>query len=131
MTGVTVPQWGAILMLRSLKSPETYFQAAFRVQSPGERATTMASSTVRKPTCYVFEFDPNRALSLVAEYGIRLSSTGDRRRRGDRAAPGLPADLRVLRRRDAQARRRRRARLGHRRDRRHGPGAAMELAATG
>ena len=27
-------EWGAILMLRSLKSPETYFQAAFRVQSP-------------------------------------------------------------------------------------------------
>ncbi|MDA7565920.1 hypothetical protein N8716_00570, partial [Pontimonas sp.] len=34
MTGVTVPQWGAILILRSLKSPESYFQAAFRVQSP-------------------------------------------------------------------------------------------------
>jgi hypothetical protein len=29
MTGVTVREWGAILMLRSLKSPETYFQAAF------------------------------------------------------------------------------------------------------
>ena len=34
MTGVTVREWGAILMLRSLKSPESYFQAAFRVQSP-------------------------------------------------------------------------------------------------
>ena len=34
-TGVTVPQWSSILMLRNLKSPETYFQAAFRVQSPG------------------------------------------------------------------------------------------------
>jgi len=33
-TGVTVPQWSAILMLRNLQSPETYFQAAFRVQSP-------------------------------------------------------------------------------------------------
>ena len=31
MTGVTVPQWGSILILRSLKSPESYFQAAFRV----------------------------------------------------------------------------------------------------
>jgi hypothetical protein len=27
-TGVTVPQWSSILMLRDLKSPETYFQAA-------------------------------------------------------------------------------------------------------
>ena len=33
-TGVTVPQWSSILMLRNLKSPETYFQATFRVQSP-------------------------------------------------------------------------------------------------
>ena len=33
-TGVTVPQWMSIFMLRNLKSPETYFQAAFRVQSP-------------------------------------------------------------------------------------------------
>ena len=33
-TGVTVQQWSSILMLRNLKSPETYFQAAFRVQSP-------------------------------------------------------------------------------------------------
>jgi hypothetical protein len=33
-TGVTVSQWSSILMLRNLKSPETYFQAAFRVQSP-------------------------------------------------------------------------------------------------
>ncbi len=33
-TGITVPQWSSILMLRNLKSPETYFQAAFRVQSP-------------------------------------------------------------------------------------------------
>lgn len=33
-TGVTVPQWSSILMLRNLQAPETYFQAAFRVQSP-------------------------------------------------------------------------------------------------
>ncbi|HMS21991.1 DEAD/DEAH box helicase family protein [uncultured Sphingorhabdus sp.] len=30
-TGVTVPQWSSILMLRNLQSPETYFQAAFRM----------------------------------------------------------------------------------------------------
>ena len=33
-TGVTVKPWTGIFMLRNLKSPETYFQAAFRVQSP-------------------------------------------------------------------------------------------------
>jgi len=77
MTGVTVPPWGAILMLRSLNSPETYFQAAFRVQSPWSELKGDGSREVLKPKCYVFEFDPNRALSLVAEYGIRLATTGD------------------------------------------------------
>ena len=78
MTGVTIREWGAILMLRSLKSPESYFQAAFRVQSPwASRGPDGQVETVHKQTCYVFEFDPNRALSLVAEYGMRLGSTGD------------------------------------------------------
>lgn len=35
-TGVTIKPWTGIFMLRSLSSPETYFQAAFRVQSPWE-----------------------------------------------------------------------------------------------
>ena len=33
-TGVTVKPWSGIFMLRNTKSPETYFQSAFRVQSP-------------------------------------------------------------------------------------------------
>jgi len=74
MTGVTVREWGAILMLRSLKSPESYFQAAFRVQSPWAYRDAEGGLEVRKPTCYVFEFDPNRALHLLSEYGIRLAS---------------------------------------------------------
>lgn len=77
MTGVTVREWGAILMLRSLKSPETYFQAAFRVQSPWAYRDAEGNLDLRKPVCYVFEFDPNRALSLVAEYGSKLATAGD------------------------------------------------------
>ena len=77
MTGVTVPEWGAIFMLRSLKSPESYFQAAFRVQSPWAYHDAEGNLDLRKPVCYVFEFDPNRALSLVAEYGSKLATTGD------------------------------------------------------
>lgn len=77
MTGVTVREWGAILMLRSLKSPESYFQAAFRVQSPWAYRDAEGNLDLRKPVCYVFEFDPNRALSLVAEYGAKLAATGD------------------------------------------------------
>lgn len=77
MTGVTIREWGAILMLRSLKSPESYFQAAFRVQSPWAYRMPDGSVDVQKDTVYVFEFDPNRALSLVAEYGMRLGTLGD------------------------------------------------------
>jgi len=77
MTGVTVREWGAILMLRSLKSPESYFQAAFRVQSPWAYRDAEGGLDVRKPACYVFEFDPNRALSLLAEYGIRLAAESE------------------------------------------------------
>ena len=77
MTGVTVREWGAILMLRSLKSPESYFQAAFRVQSPWAHRSSEGALQIHKPTCYVFEFDPNRALSLVAEYGAKLATTGE------------------------------------------------------
>ena len=74
MTGVTVREWGAILMLRSLKSPESYFQAAFRVQSPFAFRDPEGGLDVRKPTCYLFEFDPNRALNLLSEYGLRLAA---------------------------------------------------------
>ena len=74
MTGVTVREWGAILMLRSLKSPESYFQAAFRVQSPFAFRDPEGKLEVRKPRCYLFEFDPNRALTLLSEYGLRLAA---------------------------------------------------------
>lgn len=74
MTGVTIKQWSAIFMLRSLKSPESYFQAAFRVQSPWAVSRAGEPKDIVKPTCYVFEFDPNRALSLLAEYGTKLAN---------------------------------------------------------
>jgi hypothetical protein len=73
MTGVTVPQWGAILILRSLKSPESYFQAAFRVQSPWVTKNDDGTRTVNKDTCFVFDFDPNRALTLIYQYGTKLA----------------------------------------------------------
>lgn len=77
MTGVTIREWGAILMLRSLKSPETYFQAAFRIQSPWSKPLPDGTRKVLKQPVFVFEFDPNRALTLVGEYGMRLGSLGD------------------------------------------------------
>jgi hypothetical protein len=75
MTGVTVPQWGSILVLRSLKSPESYFQAAFRVQSPWTTRNDDGTRIINKQTCYVFDFDPNRALSLLYQYGTKLAGS--------------------------------------------------------
>lgn len=76
-TGVTVSQWSSILMLRNLKSPETYFQAAFRVQSPwtikNPNGDNPNEEEVLKPECLVFDFAPTRALRQLSEYGIGLS----------------------------------------------------------
>ncbi|SMC62723.1 GIY-YIG nuclease family protein [Janibacter indicus] len=77
MTGVTIREWGAIFMLRSLKSPESYFQSAFRIQSPWSYRQPDGSLDVQKDVVFVFEFDPNRALGLVAEYGMKLATVGD------------------------------------------------------
>lgn len=76
-TGVTVAQWSSILMLRNLTSPETYFQAAFRVQSPwsikNPNGDNLNEEEVIKPICFVFDFAPTRALRQLSEYGIGLS----------------------------------------------------------
>jgi hypothetical protein len=76
-TGVTVPQWSSILMLRNLSSPETYFQAAFRVQSPwaikNPNGDNPNQEAVLKPVCFVFDFAPTRALRQIADYGAGLS----------------------------------------------------------
>lgn len=76
-TGITVPQWSSILMLRNLKSPETYFQAAFRVQSPwsikNPHGDDPNEEEILKPVCFVFDFAPTRALRQLSDYGIGLS----------------------------------------------------------
>ena len=76
-TGVTVSQWSSMLMLRNLNSPETYFQAAFRVQSPwsikNPNGDNPHQEEILKPACFVFDFAPTRALRQIAEYGAGLS----------------------------------------------------------
>jgi hypothetical protein len=66
-TGVTVKPWTGIFMLRNLSSPETYFQAAFRVQSPWQ-----IDSEIMKHECYVFDFALDRALKQISDYSCRL-----------------------------------------------------------
>jgi len=75
-TGVTVREWSAILMLRNLQAPETYFQAAFRVQSPwtvkNPNGDDPRAEDILKPVCFVFDFAPTRALRQMSEYGMKL-----------------------------------------------------------
>lgn len=72
-TGVTIRPWTGIFMLRNLKSPETYFQAAFRVQSPWETIDDNGNRQIIKHECYVFDFALDRALRQISDYSCRLN----------------------------------------------------------
>src|SRR5439155_11841739 len=76
-TGVTVRPWTGIFMLRNSSTPETYFQAAFRVQSPWTLRNPEGASPneeqILKEECYVFDFAPDRALRQIADYSCRLN----------------------------------------------------------
>lgn len=73
-TGVTVRPWGGVFMLRNLKSPETYFQTAFRVQSPWTVKDENGNSIIMKQDCYVFDFALDRALHQIADYACQLNT---------------------------------------------------------
>ena len=76
-TGITVKQWSSILMLRNLKSPETYFQAAFRIvpwSIKNPNGDDPNEEEIIKPVCFVFDFAPElEALRQLSDYGIGLS----------------------------------------------------------
>lgn len=71
-TGVTVKPWCGIFMLTNMKSPETYFQAAFRVQSPWTVNNDAGETEIVKKECYVFDFALDRSLRMVSDYSCRL-----------------------------------------------------------
>jgi hypothetical protein len=101
MTGVTIPAWGGILMLRELKSPETYFQAAFRVQNPWTYKQVNATmggedEIVVKENCYVIDFSPNRALRLITEYATKLSTDVNNELKGEAALNNFMEFLPIL-----------------------------------
>lgn len=76
-TGVSVKPWTGIFMLRNSSSPETYFQAAFRVQTPwvikNPDSKSPNKEEILKEECYVFDFAPDRALKQIADYSCRLN----------------------------------------------------------
>ncbi|MCR4890807.1 MAG: DEAD/DEAH box helicase family protein [Lachnospiraceae bacterium] len=70
-TGITIPEWTAVLMLSNVKSPSLYMQAAFRAQNPClfQKGTEFQ----RKENAYVFDFDPARTLIIFEEFANDLS----------------------------------------------------------
>lgn len=72
-TGVTIRPWSGVFMLRNLKSPETYFQTAFRVQSPWEVMDDNGNRVVMKEECYIFDFALERALKQISDYSMKLN----------------------------------------------------------
>ena len=74
-TGITVRPWSGLFMLRNTSSPETYFQTAFRIQSPWTIGSEshVKEEIILKKDCYLFDFAPNRALKLLSEYSCKLN----------------------------------------------------------
>jgi len=60
-TGVSIPQWTAVIMLSNTSSSTTYLQTAFRAQTPYESEGCM------KTECFVFDFAPDRTLKIVSD----------------------------------------------------------------
>ena len=73
-TGVTIRPWTGVFMLRNLKSPETYFQTAFRVQSPWTIKDDSGNQEIIKKECYVFDFALDRALREISRYSCSLDA---------------------------------------------------------
>lgn len=83
-TGVTIPEWSAVLMLSNIKSPAQYFQASFRAQNPWEFQDEETGAWFRKENAYVFDFAPDRTLVLYDDFANKLTDEGVRASEGDR-----------------------------------------------
>lgn len=83
-TGVTIPEWSAILMLSNIKSPAQYFQASFRAQNPWEFQNKETGEWFRKENAYVFDFAPDRTLVLYDYFANNLTDEGVRASESER-----------------------------------------------
>lgn len=70
-TGVTIPEWTAVMMLSNIQSPSLYMQAAFRAQNPWSYDAD--NKKYRKQNAYVFDFAPERTLIIYDEFANNLS----------------------------------------------------------
>lgn len=69
-TGITIPEWSAVIMLSNIKSPALYMQAAFRSQNPWSYSRD--GKFYRKENAYVFDFDPARTLIIFEQFANDL-----------------------------------------------------------
>lgn len=77
-TGVTVPEWTAVIMLSNISSPALYMQAAFRAQNP-HTFVRRDNAVLQKKNAYIFDFAPERTLTIFDAFANNLSPnpTGD------------------------------------------------------
>ena len=82
-TGVTIPEWTAVLMLSGSFSTSAaqYLQTIFRVQSPAN------INGKKKESCYVFDFAPDRTLKMVAD-AVKVSHKAGKGNDTDRKIMG-------------------------------------------
>lgn len=82
-TGVTVPEWTAVIMLSNMSSPAQYMQAAFRAQNPCTYERNGA--VLQKQNAYIFDFAPERTLTIFDAFANNLhpNPSGDQEVRQD------------------------------------------------
>ena len=72
-TGVTIKPWTGVVFLSNTNSAMQYLQAAFRAQTPYSSPTFG-----EKTNCYIFDFAPDRALTVMAETSQLNTGVGKR-----------------------------------------------------
>lgn len=70
-TGINVKEWTAVMFLNNTTSAMNYLQAAFRAQTPYSNEVQG-----QKTNTYVFDFAPDRALTVMAESASINSGVG-------------------------------------------------------
>lgn len=80
-TGVNIPEWTAVLFLSNTNSAMNYLQAAFRAQTPFSH-----EKLGMKTNCYVFDFAPDRALTVMAESAQINSGVGKKNTQAQKQA---------------------------------------------
>ncbi|MDD4096819.1 MAG: DEAD/DEAH box helicase family protein, partial [Oscillospiraceae bacterium] len=73
-TGVTIPEWTAVMMLSNIASPALYMQAAFRSQNPWSYEKN--GKYYKKENAYIFDFAPDRTLLMFDDFANKLLGNG-------------------------------------------------------